>query len=70
MNAFSSLSADHQRLQALVGAWRGEEEVAATQWTDAGTEVKAIISLLRDSLSKNDDVAVGTMHKAMSYIPN
>ena len=39
MNAapFSSLSADHQRLQALVGAWRGEEEVAATQWTDAGT---------------------------------
>ncbi|RWM01875.1 MAG: DUF1579 domain-containing protein [Mesorhizobium sp.] len=38
MNAapFSSLSADHQRLQALVGAWRGEEDVAATQWTDAG----------------------------------
>ena len=38
MNAapFSSLSAGHQRLQALVGAWRGEEEVAATQWTDAG----------------------------------
>lgn len=39
------------------------------QWTDAGTEVKAIITLLRDSLSKNDDVAVSTMHKAMSYIP-
>ncbi|MET2830152.1 DUF1579 family protein [Mesorhizobium shangrilense] len=39
MNAgsFSSLSADHQRLQALVGAWRGEEEVADTQWTDGGT---------------------------------
>ncbi|MBZ9861252.1 DUF1579 family protein [Mesorhizobium sp. CA12] len=39
MNAspFSSLSDGHQRLQALVGAWRGEEEVAATQWTDAGT---------------------------------
>ncbi|MBZ9764711.1 DUF1579 domain-containing protein [Mesorhizobium sp. CA8] len=38
MNAspFSSLSDGHQRLQALVGAWRGEEEIAATQWTDAG----------------------------------
>ncbi|QKD01073.1 DUF1579 family protein [Mesorhizobium loti] len=38
MNAasFSSLSADHQRLQALVGAWRGEEEVADTQWADGG----------------------------------
>ena len=32
-----SLSADHQRLQALVGAWRGEEEVSATQWTGAST---------------------------------
>ncbi len=46
MNAasFSSLSADHQRLQALVGAWRGEEEVADTQWTDGGiatSEVEA-----------------------------
>lgn len=39
------------------------------QWTDAGTEVKAIITLLRESLCKNDDVAVGTMRKAMSYIP-
>lgn len=38
------------------------------QWTDAGTEVKAIIGLLRESLSKNDDVAVSTMHKAMSFI--
>ncbi|PDQ19146.1 DUF1579 domain-containing protein [Mesorhizobium sanjuanii] len=38
MNAasFSSLSADHQRLQALVGAWRGEEDVAETQWADGG----------------------------------
>lgn len=40
------------------------------QWTDGGTEVKAIICLLQDSLAKNDDVAVGTMHKAKSYIPN
>lgn len=40
------------------------------QWTDAGTEVKGIITLLRESLGKNDDVAVSTMHKAMSYIPN
>jgi hypothetical protein len=28
--AFSSLSADHQRLQVPVAAWRGEEEVSAT----------------------------------------
>ena len=46
MNAapFSSLSADHQRLQALVGAWRGEEEVAATQWTDAGTATAEVLA--------------------------
>lgn len=42
MNAFSSLSADHQRLQALVGAWRGEEEVSATQWADAGTATSEV----------------------------
>ena len=46
MNAapFSSLSADHQRLQALVGAWRGEEEVAATQWTDAGAATAEVLA--------------------------
>ncbi|MDX8500413.1 DUF1579 family protein [Mesorhizobium sp. VK4C] len=46
MNAapFSSLSANHQRLQALVGAWRGEEEVAATQWTDAGTATSEVLA--------------------------
>jgi len=46
MNAasFSSLSADHQRLQALVGAWRGEEEVAGTQWTDAGTATSEVLA--------------------------
>ncbi|MET3522697.1 DUF1579 family protein [Mesorhizobium abyssinicae] len=46
MNAasFSSLSADHQRLQALVGAWRGEEEVAGTQWTDAGPATSEILA--------------------------
>lgn len=46
MNAtpFSSLSADHQRLQALVGAWRGEEDVAATQWTDAGAATSEVLA--------------------------
>jgi len=46
MNAasFSSLSADHQRLQALVGAWRGEEEVSGTQWTDAGTATSEVLA--------------------------
>ncbi|PBB23806.1 MULTISPECIES: DUF1579 family protein [unclassified Mesorhizobium] len=46
MNAasFSSLSADHQRLQVLVGAWRGEEEVAATRWTDAGKAMSEVLA--------------------------
>ncbi|WP_027169857.1 DUF1579 family protein [Mesorhizobium sp. WSM3224] len=42
--SFSSLSADHQRLQALVGAWRGEEELAATQWTDAGSATAEVLA--------------------------
>jgi len=44
MNAFSSLSADHQRLQALVGAWRGEEEVAETQWADGGIATSDVLA--------------------------
>ncbi|MER8652677.1 DUF1579 family protein [Mesorhizobium sp. M0586] len=43
MNAFSLLSADHQRLQALVGAWRGEEEVAETQWADGGPATSEVL---------------------------
>lgn len=44
MNAFSSLSTDHQRLQALVGAWRGEEEVAETQWADGGPATSDVLA--------------------------
>lgn len=46
MNAasFSSLSADNQRLQALVGAWRGEEEVADTQWADGGMGTSEVLA--------------------------
>ncbi|MGX5848346.1 DUF1579 family protein [Mesorhizobium sp. PL10] len=44
MNAFSSLSADHQRLQALVGAWRGEVDIAATQWTDEGAATSEVLA--------------------------
>jgi len=46
MNAasFSSLSDGHQRLQALVGAWRGEEEVSATQWADGGTATAEVLA--------------------------
>lgn len=40
--SFSSLSADHQRLQALVGTWRGEEEIAATQWADEGNATSEV----------------------------
>ena len=42
--SFSSLSPDHQRLQALVGAWRGEEEVADTQWADGGNATSEVLS--------------------------
>ncbi|MFA6155490.1 DUF1579 family protein [Mesorhizobium sp.] len=41
---FSSLSPDHQRLQALVGAWRGEEEVADTQWADGGIATSDVLA--------------------------
>jgi hypothetical protein len=46
MNAspFSSLSADHQRLQALVGSWRGEEEVSGTQWADGGPATSEVLA--------------------------
>lgn len=46
MNAasFSSLSADHQRLQALVGAWRGEEDVSDTQWADGGSASSEVLA--------------------------
>jgi len=36
MSAAPSLTPDHRRLQALVGAWRGEEVMSATQWAPAG----------------------------------
>lgn len=39
-----TLSPDHQRLQALVGAWRGEEEVSATQWAPAGKATAEIMA--------------------------
>ncbi len=42
--SFSSLSADHQRLQALVGTWRGEEEIAATQWADEGNATSEVMA--------------------------
>ncbi|KUM23773.1 hypothetical protein AU467_07980 [Mesorhizobium loti] len=46
MNAapFSSLSDGHQRLQALVSAWRGEEEVSETQWADAGAATSEVLA--------------------------
>lgn len=31
-----ALSPGHRRLLALVGAWRGEEEMSATQWAPTG----------------------------------
>lgn len=46
MNAssFSSLSDGHQRLRALVGAWRGEEEVSDTQWADGGQATSEVLA--------------------------
>jgi hypothetical protein len=39
-----SLSTDYQRLQALIGTWRGEEDVSATQWTGAGTAAAEVVA--------------------------
>lgn len=46
MNAAPSfaLSDGHQRLQALVGAWRGEEEMSATQWAPAGMAAVEVVA--------------------------
>src|SRR3954449_8093771 len=38
------LSPAHQRLQALVGTWRGEERVGATQWTAAGVATSEVVA--------------------------
>ena len=45
-NPSQTLSPGHQRLQALVGTWRGEEEMSATQWAPAGparAEVETVV---------------------------
>ena len=39
-----ALPAAHQRLQALVGAWHGEEEMAATQWAPAGPATAEVLA--------------------------
>jgi hypothetical protein len=36
MNALANETGGLQRLLALAGAWRGEEDMSATQWTPAG----------------------------------
>jgi hypothetical protein len=41
-----------------------------TTWKNAGGEVKDIITLLKGSLCKNDDVACQTMKQAMACIPS
>jgi hypothetical protein len=38
------LSPVHQRLQALVGTWRGEESVGASQWTAAGAATSEVVA--------------------------
>jgi hypothetical protein len=38
------ISPAHQRLQALVGTWRGEERVGASQWTEAGTAISEVFA--------------------------
>jgi hypothetical protein len=34
----------HQRLQALLGTWEGEERVGASQWTAAGTATSEVVA--------------------------
>ena len=42
--AAPQLSPAHQRLQALVGTWRGEERVGASQWTEAGEAISEVFA--------------------------
>ncbi len=44
MSVATQLSPGHQRLQALVGAWRGEETMSATQWAPAGTATSEVVA--------------------------
>src|SRR5215813_5357983 len=38
------LSPAHQRLQVLVGTWKGEERVGASQWTAAGAATSEVVA--------------------------
>lgn len=40
----ASLATGHERLQALVGAWQGEEEMSATQWAPAGLATAELVT--------------------------
>src|SRR5262249_41938720 len=42
--ATPQLSPAHQRLQTLVGTWRGEESVGASQWTAAGKAIGEVFA--------------------------
>jgi len=44
MSVATQLSPGHQRLQALVGEWRGEETMSATQWAPAGTATSEVVA--------------------------
>jgi hypothetical protein len=38
-------------------------------WNSAGTEVRGIITAIRNSLSENDEIARRSLQQAASYIP-
>ncbi len=40
------------------------------QWNAAGTEVRGIITAIRNSLSDNDEIARRGLQQAASYIPD
>lgn len=40
-----------------------------SQWNAAGTEVRGIITAIRNSLADNDEVARRSLQRAASYIP-
>ncbi|MDO5084572.1 hypothetical protein EII34_05365 [Arachnia propionica] len=69
--ALDRRDADVKRAMAEYQADGVSEEYAhlERQWNDSGHEVRQTISLMRQSLSDNDDIAVRAGSTARSHIP-
>lgn len=72
-NLEAGLSRRQQDVNNAMADYHAEgvsDEYAAMEkkWREAGAEVKAIITLLRESLAQNDDIAIGALNRAKSFI--